>query len=146
MRIWRAAAVAALLLAPAAAEDTPTSAGTWYGEGQPGDPGVRTVEHHMADGRYSIQSVKCNGDAAEQSFEEGTWSNENGLTVIVTLSVDGEKVHLVDKYKDTLSDDGKMLSSTLVESSYAGAPVGFVFVMHRVADDFILPPCGATTS
>ncbi|MDE2183929.1 MAG: hypothetical protein KGJ78_12995 [Alphaproteobacteria bacterium] len=146
MRILMAAALAAVLLAPALAQQDRGTVGTWYGEGQPGDPDVKTVEHHMADGRYSIRSVKCDGDQAETSYEEGTWSTQDGLTVVVTTSIDGKEVHLIDKYKDVPSEDGATMTSTLVESSYPGSPIGYVFVVRRVADDFDLPSCGTTTS
>lgn len=138
-------ALAVLALMPASAADGPGALiGTWVGKGQPGDDNLVWSDRYDADGWFTLHARKCQGTKAMDSVETGRWREVDGLVEVVTLTVDGHAVHYVDRYSETVADGTR--SSRLVGSDYPNDVIGFVFVSHKVADDYTLPACTGPAS
>jgi hypothetical protein len=120
----------------------PPVAGSWFGQGQPGDPDWTWLEHLIPDGSYLQQNHKCVKEREVGWIERGHWKQSDGMLTIVTEFSDGKSVHYEDVYK-TVLDDGHRWLLQAVSNDYGRAEMlGYMFKASRVSDDFHMPDCG----
>ena len=137
-----AVCVAVAMLAPLAFAHRALAAessivGTWYGEGQPGDPDYFWVAHFSAGGNYEAHFRVCHGTVPQEDVNKGVWTYAKGVNDVLTLEADGHAMYRDDRY-DTLSIDA-------AKFVYRHEATGFVFTARRVDDNFKLPSCAAVS-
>lgn len=131
------AILAPLALGQGALAAASSIAGTWYGEGQPGDPDYVWVAHFSAGGNYEAHFRVCHGGVTQEDVNKGVWTYSGRINDVLTLEADGHAMYRDDRY-DTISID----ASKFV---YRHEATGFVFTARRVDDKFKLPSCAAVS-
>lgn len=131
------AILAPLVIGPGALAAQPQIVGTWYGEGQPGDPDYFWVAHFSAGGNYEAHFRICKGTDTREDVNKGVWTYSGGVNDVLTLEADGHAMYRDDHY-DTLSLDA-------TKFVYRHEGTGFVFTARRVEDTFKLPSCAAVS-
>lgn len=132
MRRWL---VAALLLAalPAQAATYPM-AGVWFGTGQPGDRSEMYIDYFSADGSFHNQHRECRqGKIASEIKETGRWSVKGDILTIDIATVNGAA--------DPRSDHYRLISVDATTQKYVVLPSNFPYNAHKMAADFVMPPC-----
>jgi len=135
----RSGIVALILLGPAVcASVAPAAAqgwmiGTWFGQGQLGDPAGMYIDRMRPDGRWRGEYRTCvKGKAIDQS-KTGRWSIRGDLLVLTVETVDGKP--------DTFTDPYRILAHGPKTQKYVSEMSSFVFTPQRMADDFQMPSC-----
>ena len=121
----------AAFVAPSVA--APSLAGTWFGQGQPGDKASMYLDHFTADGRIHSRFRDCRKGKALESVEDGTWSISGNLLTIQVNFHNGALAPRTDVY--TL--DG--VTAKGIRITYI--PLKFPYDEHRVDDKFEMPGC-----
>ena len=111
----------------------PTLAGTWFGQGQPGDKASMYLDHFMADGRLHSKFRDCRNGKAMNSEEDGTWSISGNLLTIQVNFHNGALAPRTDVY--TLD------AATAKEFRITFLLLKFPYVERRVDDKFEMPSC-----
>ena len=101
MRPHQLIRTAALLLAlsalPASAAAPAWIAGSWFGQGEPGDKSEMWLAHMGADGSFRAQFRACRqGKAYDSSFQTGSWSLDGDTETIHIASLDGRPFDRTD--------------------------------------------------
>lgn len=140
MRHLLVCAVFCLLAAPALAINawaTPSLAGTWFGQGQPGDKQSMYLDHLTADGRIHSRFRDCRGGKAIDSTEDGTWSlSGNTLTILINFH-NGLLMPRTDIYR--------LDAANARDFKITYLPMNFPFDERRVDDKFEMPSCQLTS-
>lgn len=142
MRRLAAVLVAVLVLAGAQAKaDGPSLAGSWYGEGEPGDPGEVWLAHLSEDGSFKAFFRKCAGRQATVGVMEGRWKVTGTLMEIFVERWNGEPRNYRDGYQ-ILANNGKTLRYKFTEPGNApSSSIGHMFMSSRVPESFKIPGC-----
>lgn len=131
MRNWALAAIFLLTSGPAIA--APSLAGTWFGQGQPGDKQSMYLDHLTADGQIHSRFRDCRNGKAIDSTEDGTWSLSGSILTIQINFHNGALMPRTDIYHLDAADarDFKITYQ----------PLNFPYNEHRVDDKFEMPSC-----
>jgi hypothetical protein len=121
----------AAVAAPALA--APSLAGTWFGQGQPGDKASMYLDHFTADGRLHSKFRDCRGGKTYDSEEDGTWSISGKLLTVQVNFHNGALAPRTDVY--TL--DG--VTAKAIRITYL--LLKFPYDERRVDDKFEMPSC-----
>src|SRR3954469_9533026 len=111
----------------------PSLAGTWFGQGQPGDKASMYLDHFTADGRLHSKFRDCRGGKTYESEEDGPWSTSGNLLIIQVNFHNGALAPRTDVY--TL--DG--VSAKAIRITYL--LLKFPYDERRVDDKFEMPSC-----
>jgi len=125
-----------LLVAPALtmpAFGAPSLAGTWFGQGQPGDKQSMYLDRLTADGKIHSRFRDCRNGKAIDSTEEGTWSLMGSTLTIQVELHNGLFMPRTDVYRLDSANAGDFKISYL--------PLNFPYDERRVDDRFEMPSC-----
>jgi hypothetical protein len=124
-------AASSAFVAPSLA--APSLAGTWFGQGQPGDKASMYLDHFTADGRLHSRFRDCRGGKTYDSEEDGTWSISGNLLTIQVNFHNGALATRTDVYTlDTVTAKGFRITFLLLK---------FPYDERRVDDKFEMPGC-----
>jgi hypothetical protein len=124
-------AASSAFVAPSLA--APSLAGTWFGQGQPGDKASMYLDHFTADGRLHSKFRDCRGGKATDSEEDGTWSISGKLLTIQVNFHNGALAPRTDVYA--------LDAATAREFRITFLLLKFPYVERRVDDKFEMPGC-----
>jgi hypothetical protein len=125
-----------LLAAPAmtgAAWAASSLAGTWFGQGQPGDKQSMYLDRLTADGQIHSRFRDCRGGKPIDSTEDGTWSLSGNMLTIQINFHNGQLMPRTDFYRLESSSPGDFKITYLL--------LNFLFDERRVDDKFEMPSC-----
>jgi hypothetical protein len=131
--MWRWIGLVFCLAWAAPSDAAPSLAGTWFGQGQPGDKASMYLDHFMADGRLHSRFRDCRNGKAVNSEEDGTWSISGNLLTIQVNFHNGALAPRTDVY--TL--DG--VTAKAIRITYL--LLKFPYDERRVDDKFEMPSC-----
>ena len=131
---------ASLMLFAAHAMAAESIIGTWFGEGEPGNPNDVWLARVSPDGTFKVTFRMCR-PSSTLLIDEGTWKVTGQQMEIIYTTANSHAVHDRDLYQ-ILSNDGHRMQYKLTQSEAAPASsIGFVFTSNKVADDFQIPGC-----
>ena len=115
----------------------PNLAGTWFGQGQPGDKQSMYLDRLTADGKIHSRFRDCKGGKPIDSTEDGTWSlSGSTLTIQIELH-NGQFMPRTDYYSlDSASAKAFRITYLLFN---------FPYDERRVDDKFEMPSCQLTS-
>jgi hypothetical protein len=124
-------AASSAFVAPSLA--APSLAGTWFGQGQPGDKASMYLDHFTADGHLHSKFRDCRGGKATDSEEDGTWSISGNLLTIQVNFHNGGLAPRTDVYSlDAATAKAFRITFLLLK---------FPYDERRVDDKFEMPGC-----
>ena len=124
-------AASSAFIAPSLA--TSSLAGTWFGQGQPGDKASMYLDHFTADGRLHSRFRDCRNGKAVNNEEDGTWSISGKLLIIQVNFHNGALAPRTDVYAlDAVTAREFRITFLLLKFPYAE---------RRVDDKFEMPSC-----
>ena len=133
-------ACSCLLAAPPAtpaAWAAPSLAGTWFGQGQPGDKQSMYLDHLTADGKIHSRFRDCRSGKPIDSTEDGTWSLSGNVLTIQVNFHNGQLMPRTDIYRlDSASPRDFKITYELLN---------FPYDERRVDDRFEMPSCQLTS-
>lgn len=107
--------------------------GTWFGHGQPGEPGAMYIDRMRADGRWRGEYRSCVKGKPRDTVQAGRWSLSGDKLVLQVESVDGISLSRTDRYR--------MLAHDAKTQKYITLPSNFVYTPRRMVDNFQMPDC-----
>ena len=111
----------------------PSLAGTWFGQGQPGDKQSMYLDHLTADGKIHSRFRDCRGGKPIDSTEDGTWSLSGNILTIQVNFHNGQLMPRTDVYRlDAASASDFKITYELLN---------FPYDERRVRDGFEMPSC-----
>jgi hypothetical protein len=142
MRFATALLVAVLSLTTLQAKaDGPSLVGSWYGEGQPNDPGAVWLAQLSQDGTFKAFFRTCAGQRAVVGVMDGRWKVTGTLMEIFVQGWNGEPRNYRDGYQ-ILANNGKTLRYKFTEpGNPPSSSIGHIFTSSRVPDSFKIPGC-----
>lgn len=133
----RLAICATFCLLTQAAMAAPQLAGTWFGQGQPGDKQSMYLDRLTADGQIHSRFRDCHGGKETNSSEDGTWSLSGSTLTIQINFHDGALMPRTDIYHlDSASAKDFKITYLLLN---------FPYDERRVDDKFDMPSCQLTS-
>jgi len=115
----------------------PSLAGTWFGQGQPGDKQSMYLDQLTADGRIHSRFRDCRSGKAIDSTEDGTWSlSGNTLTIQVNFH-NGQLMPRTDIYQ--------LESASAKDFKITYLLINFPYDERRVDERFEMPSCQLTS-
>jgi len=133
-------ACSCLLVAPqvtSAAWAAPSLAGTWFGQGQPGDKQSMYLDRLTADGKIHSRFRDCRSGKPVDSTEDGTWTLSGSILTIQVNFHNGQLMPRTDVYRlDAASPRDFKITYELLN---------FPYDERRVDDRFEMPSCQLTS-
>jgi hypothetical protein len=120
-----------LTASPVCAE--PSLAGTWFGQGQPGDKESMYLDHFLPDGQIHSRFRDCVKGEPINSTEDGTWSVAGDILTIRVARHNGIAMPRTDMYRLT------SVTAHAFQDVYL--PLNFPYDERRVDDNFAMPGC-----
>ena len=115
----------------------PSLAGTWFGQGQPGDKQSMYLDHLTADGQIHSRFRDCRAGKAFDSTEDGTWSLSGNMLTIQINFHDGVLMPRTDIYR--------LESASAKDFKITYLLLNFGYDERRVDDHFEMPSCQLTS-
>jgi hypothetical protein len=135
MRLSAACLIFLLAAAPAIA--APSLAGTWFGQGQPGDRQSMYLDRLSADGQIHSRFRDCRGGKPIDSSEDGTWSLSGSTLTIQINFHNGALMPRTDIYH--------LDSASAKDFRITYLQLNFSYDERRVDDKFEMPSCQLTS-